>query len=127
MVMPGDGDDVFVVDVGHDADDAARLVADADELHDAVGPAHLAIERVLAGEERLGDALADDHDAFGAVLVGVAEIAAFEQRESQSVEESGRDGAELRAQIVLAILAGRALHGEGEADVRAPGRRARER
>ena len=73
--------------VGHDADDAARLVADADELHDAVGPAQLAVERVLAGEERLREALADDDDALGAVLVGVAEVAAFEDRQPHGSEE----------------------------------------
>ena len=113
----GRRDDVFVVDVGHDADDAARLIADADELHDTVGPAQLAVQSGLAGEERVGEALADDDDALGAVLVGVAEVAAFDDGKPHGSEEVGRYRAELGAQIVLTVLARGSLGGEGEADV----------
>ncbi len=49
--------DVLIVDVRHDADDAARLGADADELHDRIGPEQRAVEHVAAGEQARRDAL----------------------------------------------------------------------
>ena len=112
----GLGNDVFVVEVRDDADDAAGLWTDADELDDAVGPAQFAIEGGLAGKERVGDAFADDDDALGAILVGFAEIAALEQGHAQGVKEAGRDGAEAGAWIFLAVFALGSVDGEHHAD-----------
>ena len=97
--------DPLVVDVGDDADDAARLRADADELHQAVGPDQVAIDRVLAGKELLGDAGADDHDPLGAVAIGLGEVAAGHERDAERGKESGRHRPEPRPRIVDAVLA----------------------
>ena len=115
------GDDVFVIDVRHDGDDAPGLLADADELHHRVGPAEIAIERLLPGKEFLGHALADDHDAFGAFAVGVSKIAALDNGHAEGFEESGRYGTEACAQITLTVLSGCTIHGKDEIDVQCPG------
>ena len=68
--------DVLVVEIWHHGDDAARLGADADEFHHAIGPPQLAVQRVLSGIEQVGQALADDHHALRAFLVAIVEVAA---------------------------------------------------
>jgi len=112
----GVGDDVFVVEVGDDTDDAARVIADADEFHDAVGPAHGAADGFLAGEEVVGDALADDDDAVGSVFVGVAEVTAFEEGDAEGGEVSRRDRAEVGAEVFACVFAGGTFDGKGKAD-----------
>ena len=61
------------------------------------------VERILRREHPLGDALADDHDRFGASPVGVVEVAARDDRDPERREESGRDGAEPRPRILFAV------------------------
>src|SRR5581483_2996299 len=96
--------DVLIIEVGHHSDNAARLRTDADELDHPVGPPHGVIHRVLTGVKHLRKALADDHDALVAFLVPLVKVAAIENRNTHGGEESRRDGAELRAELVLAIL-----------------------
>ena len=55
--------DVHVVDIGNDADDALRLRrARRYDLQDRIGPEHMAINRVLTREHALRERLADDGD-----------------------------------------------------------------
>jgi len=54
--------DVFVIEITDHAHDSAGSRADVDELHYRVGPGHIVIQRVAAGEHARCDALADDHD-----------------------------------------------------------------
>ena len=111
----GAGDYVLVVDIGGDADDAARPGADGDELHHGIGPHDVLIERVLLGNICYRDTLADDDDFFGVFAIEVVEIAAFDDGDAEGGEESGRDGAELRVGIFFAIGAHVAFCGELEA------------
>ena len=108
--------EVLVVHVGDDADDASRLGAHADELRDWIGPHQAAIDRVHVGEHPLREALADDHDAFAVAAIAFVEVAAGDDAEPERGKEPRRDGAELRARIVLAvglpIALGRELRGE---------------
>ena len=101
------GHDVLVVDIRGDADDAARLGADVDELHDRVGPHEVAVDGVLIGEHAPRQALADDDDLLAAVAVGVVEVAAGDDRDAERGEEAGRDGAESGARILFSPGPGR--------------------
>ena len=81
------GNDVLVVEVGYDAHDTARVVADADELHERRSSAWCG--RWPPDQGKLGgDALADDDDAIR-LFPSVSEVAAFEERNAQSGEEPG--------------------------------------
>ena len=73
-------DDIFIIDVGHHADDPPRLGTDADKLHHRIGPAQTAVQRRLPGKQHLRNALVDDHHAFRAFLVGISKIAALQKR-----------------------------------------------
>ena len=79
-------DDVLVVDVRHHADDAPRLRAEADEPHDRIAPRSLRLSTSCPGKQLLGEALADDHDPFGAVAVVVVEVAAGHDRHAERGE-----------------------------------------
>src|ERR1700688_3161847 len=86
----GAGDDVFIVHVGGDADDAPRAGADVNKLHYWIGPHDVLIERVAGGEHAERDALAEDDDSLAVFAVEVVEIAAFDDGDAESGEESGR-------------------------------------
>jgi len=62
--MAGAGIDVLIVDVGNDANDATRLVADADEFHHTICPVQLSVKRLPIREERFGKTLAHDNHAL---------------------------------------------------------------
>ena len=111
----GPRDDVLVVDVGRDPDDAPAGRADVDELHHRIGPHQPAVQRVLVREHPLRQALADDDDRVGVVAIAVVEIAARDDRHAQRGEEPRRDGAEAAARILLAVSLRVALDGELEA------------
>ena len=115
------GHDVLVVDVGDDADDAARLGADVDELHHRIGPHQAAVERVLVGEHPLREALADDDDLLGVAAIGVGEVAAGDERHAERGEESRRDACGTRARILFAVGLRVALDRELEARTERPG------
>ena len=68
----------MVVEIGDDADDAAGLVADADEFNDGVGPRQMPVDGILAQKKTLGETLTDDDHGFGAFAIAVAEIAALD-------------------------------------------------
>ncbi len=81
----GDGLDVILIDVAHDADDGDvgfHFVAGAEaELHS---------DRIAAGEEALGDGFADNADFRRGGVVGFGEFAAGNERNAES-GEIGRD------------------------------------
>src|SRR4029077_14288336 len=109
------GNDVFVIDVRHNGDDLARLGADADEFYYAISPPHLAIHRILGRVQHVGEALANDHHAFVAVLVAVIEVSAVQNGHAHRLEPSRRDRAEDGAEI-LSILTPCTLRRKREAD-----------
>ena len=52
---------VFIVNIGGDANDAQRLALEpGEELQYRIGPKHMTVDSVLAREHPLGQALADD-------------------------------------------------------------------
>src|ERR1700733_1296936 len=112
--------DVLVIHIRHHAHNPPWLHADADEFHHAVCPSQFAIQRVLAGKERLREALAHNHYAFGAVLVRVSEVAPLHNRHTQRFEIPRRYRTKLRAPIIQSVLACGTLRCEGEADVQSP-------
>jgi hypothetical protein len=64
-------DDVLVVNVGGDADDAARRektslfeISPRGELQHGIGPIDMPIDRILIGEHALCESFADDNDGL---------------------------------------------------------------
>ena len=115
----GAGDDVLVIDVGGDADDAGGLGSEAgDEFDDGIGPGDVAVDGVLAGEHALGEGLADDDDLLGAEAVGGVKIAAGNDGDAERGEKSWGDAAELGARV-FAGDGGVAFGGELEAGAEA--------
>jgi len=106
--------DTLVIDVGRDADDPPRIGTDADELHDAVGPRQMPVDRILTGEQRLGDVAADDDHFLGVVVIRVGEVPSGDERHAERGKVSRRDRPEVRARIVLAILLLQPLNRERE-------------
>ena len=51
-----------------------------DEIHHWIGPHDVPVERVLAWEHALRDALADDDDRLAAAAIVVVEVASFDNR-----------------------------------------------
>ena len=70
------GNDVLVVNIFRDADDAARAHADEDEFHDRIGIHDVAVDGIFAREHALRDALTDNDDGFAAAPILGVEIAA---------------------------------------------------
>jgi hypothetical protein len=61
-------------------------------------------ERVLAGEEALGEGLIDDNDAWGLMCVGIGEVAAGEDGDAECMEEVGTDAVfALRALFAVGV------------------------
>ena len=74
---------VLVIDVSHDADDAAGLrLARA-----RAAEPEMSVQGIAAGEQPLGDALADDRHEVAAATARVREVATGEERDSEHVEE----------------------------------------
>src|SRR6266851_4371192 len=60
----GSWNDVFIVNIGGDANDAVRRGAKAgDEFQHRIRPENMAIEGILIGEHASGERFADDDDA----------------------------------------------------------------
>src|SRR5262249_4462506 len=98
--------DVLIIDIGRDADDSPWALADADEVHDRVGPHDVAIEGILSGKHALRDALTDDDDRLAAAAVIVVEVTAFDDGHTERSEETRRD----RVQLCHRIFFVSALH-----------------
>src|SRR6185503_2165126 len=77
-----------------------------------VGPPDTVIQRLAAGIQALGDALADDHDPFAAGAILRREIAAGEDRHAERREETRRDVAQPPVRVLLAVGRRVAVAGE---------------
>ena len=88
---------------GDHADDAARLGADADELHHRIGPHQPAVDGVHVRKHPLRQALADDDHLLAVAPIAVVEIAAGDDRHAERGEEARRDRAEPRPRILFAV------------------------
>src|SRR5262249_2331412 len=108
------GIDAFVIDVCYDADNPARLRVEADELRQAIGPLQVAVDRILSRKQLAGDALVDDDYSLGAIAIGVIEIAAADQTDSQRGEVAWRHRAQPRMRVVLRIRAPLAFNRKGK-------------
>src|SRR4029077_10035131 len=84
---------VLIVHVGGDSYDASWPFADKDERRHRVGPHHVAVDRVLAGEHALRHTLADDHNRLAAATVVVVEVAPGKNRHAVSGKERRRNNA----------------------------------
>src|SRR5215467_5678164 len=94
--------DVFIINIGGDTNDALLLAFEAgEELQDRIGPIHMPADGILAGEHAFGKTLADEDDRFFRLRVEVVEIAAGENGNAQGGKESGRDYTEIGARIIL--------------------------
>src|SRR6266446_3138797 len=72
----GAGNNVFVIYIGGDADDAACLRADINKLHHRIGPINVAIHGVLRWEHAFCQCFTDDDDRLFALAVECVEVAA---------------------------------------------------
>src|SRR6202022_4762014 len=69
--------DVFVVNIGGDADDAVRRGANPrGELQYGIRPIDMPIEGILIGEHALCESLTDDNDGVFTLAVVIVEITA---------------------------------------------------
>src|SRR3974390_317437 len=96
------GNDMFVVHVGSDSHDATRPGADKDELHDRVRPDDVVVNRVLAGEHPLRNALADNYHRLAASFFVLGEVAAAQQRDAERREKARGDNSKLGTRAFLA-------------------------
>src|SRR5579864_4722527 len=78
-------DDVNVVYVGSNADDAVRRlrtrlfrVVTGKEFKDGIGPVNMASHSTLTGPHALSQSFADDHDGLALPVVEVVEIASLQ-------------------------------------------------
>jgi hypothetical protein len=115
--------DVFVVNIGGDTDDAVRRektrlfeIGPAEELQHGIRPIDMPIDRILVGEHALRESLADDNDrlfillfwslfwsfTFLVIEIERIEIAAGNDRNAKRRKESRRDGTPLRPGILYA-------------------------
>src|SRR5882724_5306824 len=76
----GAGNNVFVIYIGGDTDDAAWLPADINELHHRISPINVAIHGVLRWEHALCERFADDDDRLFALAVEGVKVAAGDDR-----------------------------------------------
>src|SRR5439155_15400108 len=122
----GPRNDVFVVNIGGDADDAVRRGANpGGELQHGIRPIDMPIDGILIGEHAPCESLTDYNDGlFTFLAVGIVEITAGDDGNTERGKESGRDDAQLRARILFAggmnITVGGELEARTEAAI-APG------
>ncbi len=83
------GNDVFVVNIGSDANDAVRRNANGDEFHHGIRPIDMSIDGILIGEHSLSESLTDDDDRFFVLAVKLIEIAAGDDRNAERGKKTG--------------------------------------
>ena len=94
--------DVHVVDIGDDADDALRLRrARTCDLQHRIGPEHMAIDRVQTREHALRECLADDGNRLSILRIAVIKVATLKNGNAKRGEKSWRDYPILRARVLL--------------------------
>jgi len=102
----GTRNNVLVVNIGSDADNAVRLGANpGNEFNHGIRPIDVPIDGILIGEHALCESLTDDSDGLFTFAVERVEIAASDDGNAERGKESGRDGPQLPARIFLAALA----------------------
>ncbi len=120
----GPRNEVLVVNIGSDADDAVRRAANAgSESQHGIRPEDVAIDGILIGEDALCESLTDDNDRlFPFLAVEIVEITAGDDGNAERSKESGRNDAPLRARILFASGMNATVGGELEAETTiAPG------
>src|ERR1700678_550587 len=111
----GLGNDVFIINVGGNADDAVRRaherlfdVGPREELQHRIRPIDMPIDCILIRKHALCESLADDNDGLFIVtmililVIECIEIAAGDDGNTESRKKSGRDYTPLRAGIFYA-------------------------
>src|SRR5262249_51231503 len=97
--------DALIIDIRYNPDNATGFRAHVDELHDWVRPHQLTIECVFTGKQFVGNVLADDHNALGAITISFVEIASGDHRNSKSRKETGRYRTDPCAWVLLTVFA----------------------
>src|SRR5262249_13294190 len=94
--------DMHVVDIRNDANDALRLrPVRTRDLQDRIAPEHMAIDRVLTRKHPQGERLADDGDRLLVFHVAFIEVAPSKNRNAERGEKPRRDYPILRPRIFL--------------------------
>src|SRR5258708_22486483 len=98
----GLGNNVLVVNIGGDADDAVWGGTNpGGELEHGVRPKEVPIESILIGEHALCESLTYDKDGLCTFMaVEIVEITAGNDGNAKRGKESGRDDAQLRARVL---------------------------
>jgi hypothetical protein len=96
--------DAFIINVGRDSHDAARLGADSDKLHDAVRPHQMTIDRILFRKKAIGDISADDDDALCAIAVRFREVTTRNEGDSKRGKETRGHRPKPGARSILPIF-----------------------
>src|SRR5229473_6550008 len=97
----GSRNDVFVVNVGSDANDAVRRGVDpGDEFHHGIRPVDMPINGILIGEHSLRKSLTHDNDRIFTLTVELIEVAALNDGHTECGKESGRNSAQVGARIL---------------------------
>src|SRR5579864_2484318 len=94
---------VFIVNVGSDSDDAVRRAANpGHELNHGIRPIDMPINGILIGKHSLCESLADDDDRLLVLLsVKLIEIAPGEDGNAKRRKESRRNSPQLGARIIF--------------------------
>jgi hypothetical protein len=120
----GLGNDVSIVNVGGDADDAVRRhharlfeVGPGRELQDRIRPIDMPIDGILIGEHALCESLADDNDGLFITIILILvveciEVATGDYGNAKRRKKSRRDDTPLRARIFYTGGMGVTLPGE---------------
>src|SRR4029077_3447679 len=94
----GTRNNVLVVNISSDADDAVGRVANpGDEFKHGIRPIDMPIDGILIGEHALCESLTDDSHGLLTFAVERVEIAAGDDGNAERGKESGRDGPQLPA------------------------------
>src|SRR5215468_10957435 len=98
----GLGNDMHVVDIGDNANDALwRSSGSAGSFQYRIAPEHMPIDRILIGKHSLRERLADDGHRLFVLNVEIVEIATRHDGNAERSKEAGRDYPILRARVLL--------------------------
>ena len=113
------GEDVLVIDIGGNANDAVRRlgtrlfrVGSGKELEHGIAPVNMVADGIPVGEHGSGERLTHDDHGFRSFGIASVEITSGEDRNTKGGKESRGDGAPPRARIVDARLMGVAIAGK---------------
>ncbi len=109
------GRDMFIIYIGNNTDDTARLGADADKLHNGIGPVESPIQNVAPGAKLRRNSFAYNDHEFGAIAIVCGEIPARLHRHPESREIAGRNRMHPRMKVLIGSAADTALNPVSEA------------